>query len=77
MSPIWRRHLSGFLPLAELEVDGVTFAQIEAIDTLQKGPPARASLQQALTTTDPRAIRCQPSAASREGSQLAPEGSAP
>jgi hypothetical protein len=43
------------------------------IDALQKGSSIRALRQQALTTVVPPAIRCQPSAACREGSQLALE----
>jgi hypothetical protein len=59
------------------ETSSETIATASFISALEEGSSVRASRQQALTTAVPPAIRCQPSAASRVGSQLAPERVAP
>ena len=50
---------------------------IGILDILPRGSSLFTARQQALTTVVPPAIRCHPSAASRDGSQLALDGVEP
>ena len=58
----------------ELREAGAIVADVLPVAAWLDSPAGHfTSLQQALTTAVPPAIRCQPSAASRDGSQLALE----